>query len=63
MKTSNSFRKGVARSLDLGATLSKSYNVKTAGAQRDLMSMKGDWDSVGKYFQSSFTRFKSTTCR
>jgi len=42
-----SFLSGIARALDIGATL-PSYNLSKTPSEADSRALKSDWDNVGK---------------
>jgi hypothetical protein len=55
---SPSFMTGIARSLDLGATLSgHSYNLSVGPIEADLRALLSDWNLVGHDLQSAIDAY------
>lgn len=51
-----SFWEGMARVLDLGATL-QSYNLNRTGEEADFAALSGDWNMVGRDIGKSLKRY------
>ena len=51
-----SFWEGVARSIDIGDTLTE-YNVSESGAAADFRALRADWKAVGSDLASATRRY------
>jgi hypothetical protein len=53
-----SFSGGMARSLDLGSTLT-TYNESLTENEADAIALKADWMAVGRDIMSAISRFRA----
>jgi len=51
------FLEGVARSIDIGDTLTK-YNTSESGAAADLQALRSDWLAIGNDLRQSIAQFE-----
>ena len=54
-----SFLEGLARSLDLGDTLTE-YNRSESGHAADRRALRSDWDAIGRDMRNAMEEFRST---
>ena len=52
-----SFLEGVARSLDIGDTLTE-YNTSESGAAADLQALRSDWLAIGNDLRQAASQFE-----
>jgi hypothetical protein len=52
-----SFLEGVARSLDIGDTLTE-YNDSESGSAADLQALRSDWLAIGNDLRKAMTQFE-----
>ncbi len=52
-----SFLEGVARSIDIGDTLTE-YNGSESGAEADARALRSDWQAVGDDLRQAIAQFR-----
>ncbi len=53
-----SFLEGIARSIDIGDTLTE-YNTSGSGSAADLEALRADWKAIGNDLRQAMSQFES----
>lgn len=57
-----SFLEGIARSIDLGDTLTE-YNGSESGAAADLRALRSDWIAIGNDLRQAMAQFEQDNAK
>lgn len=57
-----SFLEGVARSMDIGDTLTE-YNGSESGTEADARALRSDWQAVGDDLRQAIARYRQENSR